>query len=489
MIVAFFAVALLTRATWTLIDPDVWWHIRAGDEVLRTGAIPAVDTWSLTAAGHSWISQDWLSNVLLSLGYGLGDWGMTVLSLAAAVVVVAAFGVLWRAVSLRRPGGGWFGRVVWFSVALVLAGPVLGVRVQVVDLLLGSVVVWLLWTYLADGRRRWPALLPFVAVLWVNLHAGWLLLFLFGGAVLVGEAVDRTLRRPVAPEPLPWQRLGWLAAMLAVSAAALVINPNGVAIYSYPGYTVGIGALSDFVGEWQRASLSNLFGWLLLGFVLLGVLPTLALARRTIRLADVLILLGVTAMSVLAVRFLLITGPIGAAIVAINLSPAISDSAIGRRWSPVLVRLTQPARGGLALANTVLVALLLVGGIGLAVARATPISQHEEIAKEFPVDAVAWLQAHDAGARIFNKYEWGGYLGLMLPTQPIFIDGRADVYGDAVIREYVSIIGLERDPQAILDRYGIDHVIYPARTPLAGMDRRRPASTGAGSVVWKRSSP
>ena len=199
-----------------------------------------------------------------------------------------------------------------------------------------------------------------------------------------------------------------------------------------------------------------------------------------------------TAMSVLAVRFLLITGPIGAAIVAINLSPAISDSAIGRRWSPVLVRLTQPARGGLALANTVLVALLLVGGIGLAVARATPISQHEEIAKEFPADAVAWLQTHDAGARIFNKYEWGGYLGLMLPTQPIFIDGRADVYGDAVIREYVSIIGLERDPQAILDRYGIDHVIYPARTPLAEWIDHQAAWSrayqGAIAVIWVRNT-
>ena len=50
-IVAFFAVALLPRATWALIDPDVWWHIRAGDEVLRTGRVPDADTWSLTASG------------------------------------------------------------------------------------------------------------------------------------------------------------------------------------------------------------------------------------------------------------------------------------------------------------------------------------------------------------------------------------------------------------------------------------------------------
>ena len=492
VILAFFGLALLPRATWPLIDPDVWWHIRAGEQVLQTGAVARVDTWSLTAAGHPWTSQDWLSNVLLALGYRLGEWGMTLLSLAAAGIAVAAFALLWRAVSVRYPEAGWLGRVAWFSMALLLAGPVLGVRVQVVDLLFAAVVLWLLWRFLADGRRLWPALLPLVAVAWVNLHAGWLLLFLFGGAVVVGEAADRLLQRPTSPQPLAWSQLGWLAAMLAASAAALALNPNGVAIYAYPSYTVGIGALSDFVGEWQHASLGNLFGWLLLAFILFGVLPTLVVVRRTIRLADALILLGVTAMSLIAVRFLVITGPIGCAIVAANLSPAVSDSAFGRSWSPMLNRLARPARGGLAVVNTVLVVVLLASGIGLAFARAMPASQREEVAREFPVSAVAWLKTHDAGQRVFNKYEWGGYLGLQIPTRPIFIDGRADVYGDRVVREYVSVIGLDGDPQAVFDRYRIDHVIYPPDTALgnwldASSSWKR-AYADSVAIVWTKRS-
>ncbi|HET9879878.1 MAG TPA: hypothetical protein VFQ81_11330, partial [Candidatus Limnocylindria bacterium] len=202
VVLAFFALALLPRATWPLIDPDVWWHIRAGEEVLDTGAIPRVDTWSLTAAGQPWTSQDWLSNVLLALGYRLGPWGMTLLSLAYALLAVVAFVILWRAIDARRPQVGWLARVAWFSAALLLAGPVLGVRVQVVDLTLGALVILLLWRFMTDGRRRWPALLPLVAVAWVNLHAGWVLLFLFGGAVMVGEAVDRAGgRRPDGEEP------------------------------------------------------------------------------------------------------------------------------------------------------------------------------------------------------------------------------------------------------------------------------------------------
>jgi hypothetical protein len=366
---------------------------------------------------------------------------------------------------------------------------VLGVRVQVIDLLLASVVLWLLWRYLADGRRRWPAFLPLVAVAWVNLHAGWVLLFLFGGAFIVGELVDHLLRRQLTPAPMQPRDLAWLAGSLVVSAAALVLNPNGLGIYAYPAYTAGIGALADFVGEWQRASLDNLFGWLLLGFVLLGVIPTLLLGLQTLRGADVLILLGVTAMSVIAIRFLLITGPIGAAIIGLHLPPALTRTRLGRALSPLLMRLARPRSGAFATVNASLAVLLLLLGCGLAFVRAAPASQHAEISREFPVDAVRWLTTHDAGSRIFNKYEWGGYLGLELPNEPIFIDGRADVYGDAVIRQYVKVISVD-DPATVLDRYQIDHVVYPADSPLgAGLNSQSdwgPAQSDDTVGIWTR---
>src|SRR5206468_11780754 len=79
-VVGFFFAAVLPRATWPLIDGDVWWHIRAGEEVLRTGRIPNVDSWSIVAAGRPWTSQDWLANVILALGNGMGEWGRTALS-------------------------------------------------------------------------------------------------------------------------------------------------------------------------------------------------------------------------------------------------------------------------------------------------------------------------------------------------------------------------------------------------------------------------
>lgn len=463
VILAFFVAALLPRATWPLVDPDVWWHIRAGREVLDTGRVPDIDTWSLTAAGQPWTSQDWLANVVLAIGHSFGRWGDAALSLLFALIAVAAFWLLWRAMRIRSPRMGWLARVTWLSVGLLLAGPTLGVRVQVVDLLLAAAVIGVLWSFLADRRSARLIGLPLIAVAWVNLHAGWPLLFLLGGAVVVGEGLDRALRRrATALEP---RELAGLGGALLLAGVALVVNPSTVNIYRYPLDTLALGTLKAAVGEWQPARLDSLFGWLWLGFVLLAVVPTLALRWRHIPLADAFTLVGLTVMAGMAVRFLLVLGPIGGAIAAMHLAPAIGGTGLGRAMAPYLDRLSRPRSGR---AYPAVVALLLLLGLSLTALRASPASQASEVAVQQPVAAVDWMLAHDPGTRVFNRYEWGGYLGLRRPHVPIYIDGRADVYGDAVIAEYVRTIGLSVDPQATFDRYGIDHVLFPADTPLGG---------------------
>jgi len=490
-VAGFFAGAVLPRATWPLIDGDVWWHIRAGEEVLRTGSVPRIDTWSLVGAGRPWTSQDWGANVMLAGGNSLGPWGQTALSFLFGAFALLAFWILWRAIALRVPGIGWASRVTWLSVGLVLAGPVMGVRVQVLDLLMATTVIWICWRYLTDPRRRWLIGLPLVAAAWANLHAGWVLLFLIAGAVLVGETVDRLLNRElVGRPPLGWANLRDLTLALIASAGALILNPNGAALYGYPFYAVGISSLNRYVMEWFPASLDTLFGQLLAGFALVAVVPALLFGRRRLRTADALILVGLTAMAYQAIRFLLIVGPIGGAIAAVVLAPILSESRLGRRSAAALARLSAPATGRRGRMNTALALLLILLGLGVGVSRVSPSAQAAEIARVLPAEAVAWLDEHEPGTRIFNRYEWGGYIGQHRPQQPVFMDGRADVYGDELLRMYVSIIGIHGDPQVLFDRYLIDYALFPPDTPLAdwfdASSHWRRAYTDATAAIWVR---
>src|SRR6476620_11572409 len=40
-------------------DSDAGWHIRTGERVLATGALPRVDTYSFTRAGAPWFAWEW----------------------------------------------------------------------------------------------------------------------------------------------------------------------------------------------------------------------------------------------------------------------------------------------------------------------------------------------------------------------------------------------------------------------------------------------
>jgi hypothetical protein len=431
---------------------------------------------------------------VLALGYRLGEIGPTVLSLVWALLVVAALALLWRAIGRRDPQVGWLSKIVWLGAGMTVAGPTLGVRVQVVDLLLSAAMVWVMWTYLAGRRRITLVLIPPLAVAFANLHAGWPLLFLLGGAVVAGEAVDRLLHRRLAPEPLNWSDLGWLVASLAVAAAAISLNPNGFDLYRYPLDTSSIAAHRDFISEWRPPDPGTFIGQVLIGFVILGVLPTLVLCWRRIRLADALVLVGLTLMAANAARFLLVAGPIPAAIVALYLAPVISRTRLGRAVAPLLERLTTPRRAPrFSVINLVLAALLVLAGVGVTLGRISPAAQRRGVAEHMPVGAVDWILANDPGERPFNQYSWGGYVGLRRPDSPIFIDGRSDIYGDEPIREYARAVRLQSDPQELLDRYEIDYVLFPADGAFAdwmdGSSGWRRAYTDDLAAVWVRSTP
>ena len=54
------------------VDPDMWWHIKVGQDILRTGHWPVVDAYSWTAAGTPWIAYEWLGELPLALVQRIG---------------------------------------------------------------------------------------------------------------------------------------------------------------------------------------------------------------------------------------------------------------------------------------------------------------------------------------------------------------------------------------------------------------------------------
>ena len=51
---------------------DLWWHLKAGDQILKSARVPHSDPFSFTAADRPWTYHSWLSGVILYLVHSLG---------------------------------------------------------------------------------------------------------------------------------------------------------------------------------------------------------------------------------------------------------------------------------------------------------------------------------------------------------------------------------------------------------------------------------
>src|SRR5580698_9974684 len=74
-------------------DPDMWWHLRTGQIISTTHAIPTSDIFSYTTSHHAYVPHEWLSQVLIYIAYALGGYtGMMVwLCLFTAALLIAGY--------------------------------------------------------------------------------------------------------------------------------------------------------------------------------------------------------------------------------------------------------------------------------------------------------------------------------------------------------------------------------------------------------------
>ena len=102
-------------------------------------------------------------------------------------------------------------------------------------------------------------------------------------------------------------------------------------------------------------------------------------------------------------------------------------------------------------------------------------------------------RSHLPGARVYDLYVWGGYLIHELYPQKVFVDGRSDLYGDTLLRDYYDVLYLKPDWQQVLEKYGVDAVIVDKDSPLsqrlALSNAWQRGFTGPVEVVYFRTKP
>jgi hypothetical protein len=62
------------NGSYLLQDPDIYWHLKVGHDILLNRELPTVDLYSYTKYGSPWIAKEWLSQVFLALACDIAGW-------------------------------------------------------------------------------------------------------------------------------------------------------------------------------------------------------------------------------------------------------------------------------------------------------------------------------------------------------------------------------------------------------------------------------
>jgi hypothetical protein len=312
---------------------------------------------------------------------------------------------------------------------------------------------------------------------WANIHGGFAVGFMLIVTYLVGEVVNHLTRHQDDPV-LGWPQLKNLGIVTLISLAVVVINPHTWRMWVYPFQTVGIGALRDFIQEWQSPDFHQAHAQ---PFVVMLLLVIAAMARsgRRADWTDLALIAMWTVWSLFAGRNIAIFGVVGTPILA-----RYADLAWSRQWQtweyhhvPFSTTSTGSSSGGLKSLRVTLnwVLLILVTSAAL-IKISLPLSRETNLRIErstMPYEAVEFIREQRPAGPMLNSYNWGGYLIFKLwPDYPVYIDGRTDLYDDRFIRRYLSVVAAQDGWEQILSDDRINLVLIEHDSALAKFLRR-----------------
>jgi len=433
---------------------DAGFHLRAGNWILAGNGWPRNDTFTFTVNDHAYIDTSWGYQVLLALTERLcGAPGMVLLHVG---LVLTIFVLLVLTARLAEPD------TESLLVFVLLGGIAAEMRYEVRPELLSyaflALVLYLLHRH-AEGRRTPLWLLPIVFLVWANCHS----LFILGWAVLACFVAGSWLKERRLDRPL----IGWSAASVAIA----LVNPYGWKGVAFP-FTLATrlesaNVFAQAIGEFQspfRLPVSAaqpfhpwtpIVAYLILFGVVLGSLPVLWSRRRYPAVLLAIPFLYLSAGMVRNIPLLVVA----------CLPGAIWGFPLGR----VLRRLLPRGAARRALRPAVIGAVLIVVGVlGVRVFNdayyiATRRTDRFGLVwneRALPIEAAEYLNQAEPPGRGLNHLNYGGLLIWARPD-PVFIDGRLEVIGEAFYGFYRNALSSESALESAVRRYDIGWVVFP----------------------------
>lgn len=443
------------RAAWLLLlalsplflrafaDPDIWFHLVIGREILARGGLPPTEFYIFPALGEP--------ALFTAAGYGLLQYllqlaaGLPALVAFNALLLAGTLGLLAHAALVREDGLPLGLLALALAIAYVGLNPRYLYRPEtLLYLALGAELVLLeRWRLARRARLLWP--LPLIAVALANLHSTAIFVSLVLGAYLAGALLE-SLRAPACGAPWRAAGLGAGLAMLGLCLLAPLANPYGAEqlLLLAAGFAGEGNALVEYLPIHRTEYLPHF------ALLVAAALAGMGLAGRA-RACDLLMLGGFGLLAAISARNL------GLFAIATLLPFAEGLATLEQRLGKARRRTLR--RGALAAALGV-----------FALATVTEDTWGTGVdASGLPVQGAHALGSMLAGGNLFSFFHFGGYLAWTLgPEFRVAIDGHF-VRPSAAHGLHNAFFRADPGWQAIAREHRAVAILTPATLDYSGM--------------------
>ncbi len=460
--------AYLSRLLGAFVDPDMWWHIRLGEDILKG---TWVNTLTYTCTDYIWINHSWLSDVLISIvNKILGFQGLSIL-----FALVFSGGIAFSVLSLNlilnnhKIKSSKLNILLYVAFFTLILSSFIAIRPQIFTFLFFNALIFFLLKIYYSKSIKYVTLLPafLVFILWVNLHGGFVIGIVLIGIFIIdlfGGFLFKLLSGQKSQAKLNLNKIKYLVLLVVLFLLASLINPFGFDLWKEI-FTLVLGSNNaNFITEWKAINIKESYGlFYFVLFIVSLVLPIINKSRNTLRLLLVLIF---GFLSLYSVRYIL---PVSGIILLVLFVEAnlMFDWLLNR----ILVKDKDILRLLSLLKYVLITSVALIGIMSAYIGFAFFLSVRDVNSIEnffYPLDAKNYLEENKdmyKNLNFYNTYVWGGYLEYTLPEYKWIIDGRMPEWHckgevkSSIMLDYIEVEDLGKDWNLVFEKHNTGGIL------------------------------
>jgi len=436
-------------------DDDFFWHLATGRYIAENLEVPDKDVFGHVTGGQQWIPFEWGWDLLVYALYNIG--GYNIILVFRSLMFCVIFFIYY--LLLRNFKVNTTVAVIFLFLLLVAVIDRLSPRPHIFTYLFFAVILSILLSFKYLDRKKyykWLNAVPVFFLVWSNFHMG----VLAGGLILFIFTVCETLIffKPVLrskdAEPLQTNELKRLWIVSVLSAVTLLINPHGLETYIY-AYNHTQLKMLETVNEWQSPFSDKVdFGFVQTLYKLFLAAGVIVLIYSYIRkdIVPGLLILSFAVYSVRAMRFTVDYELISFFFIVLSINYFLNKLSVFKTISTNTFFSTSVA----------IFFIYIISQIP-----SNKIYQDIKYYRIFgwgvndefiPVQLFDFMKQHNISGTPYNHFGTGGYLVWNFPDQKNYIDSRN--LNDEIFNEYNHIMKMREGFAGILDRRGVDYVIF-----------------------------